>query len=118
VPHRHPAQIQHPVGRGRRIAGGGRPDPLGSDRPSPARQDAGRRNPFHDPVREVRVRLDTGKVIRILSNDLDAAAQEIADLYKRRWAIEQFFRWVKQTLKIRAFSAPAKMPCAFRSPWL
>jgi IS4 transposase len=35
--------------------------------------------------------------------DLDAAAQEIADLYKRRWAIALFFRWVKQTLKIRRF---------------
>ncbi|SEH33388.1 transposase, partial [Magnetospirillum fulvum] len=33
----------------------------------------------------------------------DATAQEIADLYKRRWAIELFFRWVKQTLKIRHF---------------
>ena len=30
-------------------------------------------------------------------------AQEIADLYKRRWAIELFFRWVKQTLKITHF---------------
>ena len=37
------------------------------------------------------------------TNDLDASAQEIADLYKRRWAIELFFRWVKQTLKIRHF---------------
>jgi hypothetical protein len=69
----------------------------------PARQAASRRNPFHDPVREVRVKLDTGKVIRVLSNDLDASAEEIADLYKRRWAIELFFRWVKQTLKIRRF---------------
>jgi hypothetical protein len=69
----------------------------------PARQGSGRKNPFQDPVREVRVKLDTGKVLRILSNDLDAPAQEIADLYKRRWAIELFFRWVKQTLKIRRF---------------
>jgi IS4 transposase len=38
-----------------------------------------------------------------LSNDLDASAQEIADLYRRRWAIELFFRWVKQTLKITRF---------------
>ena len=69
----------------------------------PARQAASRKNPFDNPVREVRVELDTGKVLRILSNDLDASAQEIADLYKRRWAIELFFRWVKQTLKIRHF---------------
>lgn len=41
--------------------------------------------------------------MRILSNDLDAPAQEIADPYKRRWAIELFFRSVKQTLKIRHF---------------
>src|SRR5437016_1841562 len=69
----------------------------------PARQGSGRTNPFQDPVREVRIKLDSGKVLRILSNDLDAPAQEIADLYKRRWAIELFFRWVKQTLKIRRF---------------
>jgi len=69
----------------------------------PARQKASRRNPFQDPVREVRVKTETGKVLRILCNDLDASAQEIADLYKRRWAIELFFRWIKQTLKIRHF---------------
>lgn len=69
----------------------------------PRRQAKNRENPFGDPVREVRVRIETGKVLRILCNDLDASAQEIADLYKRRWAIELFFRWVKQTLKIRHF---------------
>jgi hypothetical protein len=69
----------------------------------PARQMMSRKNPFSDPVREVRVQIDSGKVLRILCNDLDASAQEIADLYKRRWAIELFFRWVKQTLKIRHF---------------
>jgi len=69
----------------------------------PARQAKSRRNPFQDPVREVRVRTETGRVLRILCNDLDASAQEIADLYKRRWAIELFFRWVKQTLKITKF---------------
>ena len=69
----------------------------------PARQAASRRNPFQDPMREVRVRTETGKVLRILCNDLDAPALEIADLYKRRWAIELFFRWVKQTLKIVKF---------------
>lgn len=69
----------------------------------PARQAKSRKNPFQDPVREVRVTTETGKVLRILCNDLDATAQEIADLYKRRWAIELFFRWVKQTLKITRF---------------
>jgi hypothetical protein len=69
----------------------------------PRRLSNSRANPFQDPVREVRVKLDSGKVLRILSNDLDAAATEIAVLYKRRWAIELFFRWVKQVLKIRRF---------------
>ena len=69
----------------------------------PARQSHSRRNPFQDPVREVRIVTETGKVLRILCNDLDATAEEIADLYKRRWAIELFFRWVKQTLKITRF---------------
>jgi hypothetical protein len=69
----------------------------------PARQSHSRRNPFQDPVREVRIKTDTGKVLRILSNDLNATALEIADLYRRRWAIELFFRWIKQTLKITRF---------------
>ena len=69
----------------------------------PARQGAGRRNPMQNAVREVRLATDTGKILRILTNDLNAPAQEIADLYRRRWAIELFFRWIKQTLKITRF---------------
>ena len=69
----------------------------------PQRQGSGRRNPMADAVREVQVKTDSGKVLRLLSNDLDAAANAIAELYKRRWAIELFFRWVKQVLKITRF---------------
>jgi hypothetical protein len=69
----------------------------------PARQAASRKNPFQDPVREIGVVLDDGKLLRVVSNDLDAPADEIAALYKRRWAIELFFRWVKQMLKIKHF---------------
>jgi Transposase DDE domain/Domain of unknown function (DUF4372) len=69
----------------------------------PARQARSRKNPFPDPVREIRLRTDTGKILRIVTNDLDAPANEIADLYRRRWQIELFFRWVKHTLKIRHF---------------
>jgi IS4 transposase len=69
----------------------------------PPRQARSRKNPFRKPVREVRVNTQTGKTLRILSNDLDAPAEEIAALYKRRWAIELFFRWVKQTLRIKHF---------------
>jgi IS4 transposase len=69
----------------------------------PRRMARNRRNPFKEPIREVRVRIESGKILRILTNDLDAPAIEIADLYKRRWQIELFFRWVKQTLKIKHF---------------
>lgn len=69
----------------------------------PARLAANRKNPMQAAVRELRVRIATGKVLRIVTNDLDAPAQEIADLYKQRWEIELFFRWVKQTLRIKRF---------------
>ena len=60
--------------------------PILSDRVGtlPKRQARNRKNPFSAPVREVQVRIETGKVLRILSNDLNASAQEIADLYKKR----------------------------------
>jgi DDE family transposase/uncharacterized protein DUF4372 len=79
--------------------------PILSDRIGqlPARQAKSRKNPFQDPVREVRVRTETGKILRIVTNDLDTPADEIAELYKRRWQIELFFRWVKHTLRISHF---------------
>ena len=69
----------------------------------PSRLAASRRNPMSKPVRELRVIIETGKILRIFTNDLEASAQQVADLYQRRWAIELFFRWVKQTLKINHF---------------
>lgn len=69
----------------------------------PARLASSRKNPLQVPVRELLVLIETGKVLRIVTNDLDAPAQEIVDLYKQRWQIELFFRWVKQTLRIKRF---------------
>jgi IS4 transposase len=69
----------------------------------PKRQARSRKNPLQDPIRELRVRTETGKILRIVTNDLDSPASDITELYKRRWQIELFFRWVKQTLKIRHF---------------
>jgi hypothetical protein len=69
----------------------------------PARQAMNRKNPMQDAVREIVVKTEAGETLRLLTNDLDAPAQEIADLYKRRWRIELFFRLMKQTLKITKF---------------
>jgi IS4 transposase len=69
----------------------------------PDRLSTTRKNPLQVPVRELQVIIDTGKMLRIVTNDLDAPAEEIADLYKQRWQIELFFRWVKQVLRIWHF---------------
>lgn len=69
----------------------------------PQRLAARRRNPLQKPVREIRVLSDSGRELRIVTNDLKAPAAEIAELYRQRWQIELFFRWIKQTLRIGHF---------------
>jgi IS4 transposase len=69
----------------------------------PGRLKGTRKHPLACDLREVHVVIETGKTLRIVSNDLTSPAEIIADLYKTRWQIELFFRWVKQTLKIRRF---------------
>lgn len=69
----------------------------------PERQAASRSNPFGKPGRCIGVRLDSGKTITLFSNDLTSPANQIAELYKTRWQIELFFRWLKQHLRIRHF---------------
>ena len=48
------------------------------------------------------------KVIIFLSNDIHAPASQIAELYKARWEIEVFFKWIKQNLKIKRFMGRSK----------
>lgn len=43
------------------------------------------------------------KVLVFLTNNFDIKATEIATLYKHRWRIELFFKWIKQHLKIKSF---------------
>ena len=69
----------------------------------PKRLAASRKNPFAKDGRMVVVTIDTGKKLKLFTNDLDSPAETIADLYKTRWQIELFFRWIKQNLKIRRF---------------
>jgi hypothetical protein len=68
------------------------------------RLSSNRENPLAGIVlREVVVAIERGRTLRLLTNDLDAPAADIAALYKARWQIELFFRWVKQHLKIKRF---------------
>jgi len=56
------------------------------------------------PLRRVRFRdpMD-GRVFAFLTNNFDLPAITIADLYKARWQIELFFKWIKQHLRIKSF---------------
>lgn len=46
---------------------------------------------------------ETGKIYQYFTNGMKLEATEVAALYKERWQIEQFFRWIKQNLKIKTF---------------
>jgi hypothetical protein len=46
---------------------------------------------------------DTGKRLVFLTNDFALPALTIAHLYKARWQVELFFKWIKQHLRIKAF---------------
>jgi hypothetical protein len=60
-------------------------------------------NPWRKPLREVVVALEDGRTLRLATNDLRSSARTIADLYKTRWQIELFFKWIKQNLRIKRF---------------
>lgn len=46
---------------------------------------------------------ENGKVLIFLTNNFHLPATDIAQLYKHRWKIELFFKWIKQHLKIKSF---------------
>ncbi len=59
---------------------------------------------FPELLRRVHYRdPETGKEYVFLTNRQDLSALEVAELYRRRWQIELFFKWLKQNLKIKAF---------------
>ncbi|HID67209.1 MAG TPA: IS4 family transposase, partial [Roseibacterium sp.] len=45
----------------------------------------------------------TNKHFVFLTNDLESAATTIAEVYRQRWQIELFFKWIKQNLKVKTF---------------
>ncbi len=68
---------------------------------------------YTKPLRRIEIfDEDKGRELAFITNDFERSPQEIADLYKRRWQIELFFKWIKQNLKIKRFLA--KNPKAIR----
>jgi transposase len=60
----------------------------------------------HYPERLRRIRFrdaETGKMLVFLTNNFDLPALTIAALYKNRWQVELFFKWIKQHLRIKQF---------------
>jgi hypothetical protein len=59
---------------------------------------------FPNPLRRVRIKdLNTGKSLVVLTNNFALPALTITSLYRCRWQIELFFKWIKQHLRIKAF---------------
>jgi hypothetical protein len=51
---------------------------------------------------------ETGRHYVFLTNNFKLAAKTIADIYKARWQVELFFKWIKQNLKIKSFVGTSK----------
>ena len=59
----------------------------------------------------------TGIVYRFLSNNFQLEALTIADLYRERWQIELFFKWIKQHLHVKTFYGTS-MNAVFTQIWI
>lgn len=65
---------------------------------------AGKKLRYTKPLRRIEVaRADKETPLILVTNDLDRDPLIIAELYKSRWLIELFFKWIKQNLKIKHF---------------
>ena len=62
------------------------------------------RQQYPDPLRRIGyVDPDTGKKLIFLTNNMTEPALTIANLYRCRWQVELFFKWIKQHLRIKSF---------------
>ena len=58
---------------------------------------------YPDTLRRIRIKDAEGKTLVFLTNNTNLSAQTIAELYRCRWQIELFFKWIKQHLRIKSF---------------
>ena len=64
---------------------------------------------YPEQIRRIRFKdPDSGKTLVFLTNNTALPAQTIAALYKSRWQIELFFKWIKQHLRIKRFLATSE----------
>lgn len=73
---------------------------------------------YPEPLRMITYQdQDTGKIYRFLTNIEDFKPETIALIYKQRWQIELFFKWIKQHLKIKSFIGTSKN-AVFTQIWI
>ena len=58
---------------------------------------------YPTPLRRIVVREESGERITFLTNNTRLAPATLAELYRCRWQVELFFKWIKQHLRIKAF---------------
>jgi putative transposase len=64
----------------------------------------GKKNLYSEPLRRIVVKIDGDKKpLVFVTNLLELSAGSISKLYKARWGIELFFKWIKQNLKVKKF---------------
>ena len=62
------------------------------------------RDKYPQPLRRVKYRdPETGGTFNFLTNNFAVPALTVADLYRNRWRVELFFKWIKQHLRIKSF---------------
>ncbi len=62
------------------------------------------KNDYPQPLRRIKYYdHKTNKTLNFLTNNFAIPAQTVADLYRHRWQVELFFKWIKQHLKIKSF---------------
>ena len=64
---------------------------------------------YPQPLRRIRYHdVQTSKTFNFLTNNFAIPAQTVADLYRYRWQVELFFKWIKQHLRIKSFFGTAE----------
>lgn len=59
---------------------------------------------YAQPLRRIKYHdAETGKTFNFLTNNFIVPAQTVAELYRYRWQVELFFKWIKQHLRIKSF---------------